>query len=207
MRLSLSLAYVTIVECSPGSTTPDASTDGSSEDAGMDAPFDATLDSASDSATDAIPDAPFDAGACSLAPVDGGACNALTTSGSGITPTCVSATPPTAVGGPIYNGRYVLTAIQYYNYPLACPTEVQKIDWSICGTAWETVQVSGAQAASHLNATVTSASPALSIQLTCSGSSTSNWHYDATSTGIVFYLPSQGLDGGAGARADTYIRM
>ena len=103
--------------------------------------------------------------------------------------------------------RRVDQKIENYGYPGRCPTTPEKIDWSICGSDWETIQVSGSPAATHINAQVTAQNASLAIQLVCPNTGTANWTYDATSTGVVFYLHFPTGDGGTYTRADTYTRM
>ena len=206
-RLSWIL-LLTTAACSPGTTTPDASTDGSTNDATLkDGGVDAPVDAPGDAPADVEVDAPFDAGACPpLSLADGGACNALTVTGSSIVPSCHNTAPPTPVGGPIYNGHYVLTKIDYYK-PASCPTEAEQIDWAICGNVWATVQASQNNPTQHINASVTPTGSTLDINLTCPNPATATWTYDATSSGIVFYLSLTGADGGKAVRADTYVKM
>ena len=138
-------------------------------------------------------------------PVDGGmGCNTLVATGQAIKPNCSGKTPPTAVGGNILDGHYVLTAVDYYNFGGGtCPMETEKIDWVICGTQWETVQAVG-MSTSHFNVTTLVQSPKLTLTITCPPNvNPSNWTYDVTMSGIVFYLP--GPNGST--RASTYTKM
>jgi hypothetical protein len=189
--------------CSPGTPTPDASTDGTPNDVTVDTGQDSGAPT--DASSDVVVDAPFDAGPCSLMPVDGGACNSLTVTGTPVTPACVNTASPTPVGGPIYNGFYVLSKIEYYQPTGPCPTQTEQIDWSICGSSWETVQVGGTTT-TRVNATVTASQTTLSLELSCPNSGLSVWGYDATSTTLVLYLKLN-VDGGAFYRADTYAKM
>jgi hypothetical protein len=177
------------VDASVDSSSPgDGSPDGTTQDAGVDA---------ADAATDAT-----DAGACGLVPVDGGACNGLATSGAAVVPSCKAGSAPTATGGTIPDGHYVLTKLEFYNVSV-CPTDQEKIDWVICGSAWETVQSStGSPAANHVNATVTASGNTLSLARTCPNAGNSSFTYDVPAGGLVIYLPQLG-----GVRAGTYTKM
>jgi hypothetical protein len=200
-----------MIACSPSPTTTDAGPDGSLPDAGAGADAnDATVNDAPDDApADVAQEAAFDAGPCSLAPLDGGACNALTVTGNPITATCMNnVTLPTPVGGPIYNGHYVLTKIEYYDDPNGCvQAQAQKQDYSICGDDWETVEQSGAQPVTNIDITAAPSGTTLALTLTCPNAANVTWTYDATSTQLVFYLPEIGLDGGKALRADTFTKM
>jgi hypothetical protein len=140
-------------------------------------------------------------GNCGLMP-DAGTCNTLVATGQSIKPNCHGGGPPTAVGGKIADGHYVLTGIDYYNFNTTCPTELEKIDWVICGNQWETVQVSGNNT-SHDNITANVMSPKLALSVTCPNMQTVNWTYDVTMSGLVFYLPAQN----GSTRASTYTKM
>jgi len=194
-----------LTACGPTTVTPDASTDAALDQTSSEAGNDAeVIDAANDVTTE---DAPFDAGSCSLSPVDGGTCNALAATGSVTVPQCHAGPAPTPAGGNIYNGRYVLTHVDYYNSSGTCPTDQEQIDWSICGTEWETVQIGNNQT-TRVNATVVPSGNTLSLTLTCPNPNTSTWMYDATSTGLVLYLTSTNADGGIViGRADTYARQ
>src|SRR5262245_29922908 len=60
-------------------------------------------------------------GMCGADVPAGQACNTLANIGSPITPTCVTGTMPTGIGGTILDGTYVFTSQTYYN-DSACPT-------------------------------------------------------------------------------------
>src|SRR5258708_2748006 len=85
-----------------------------------------------------------DAGGC-VAPApapNGGACNGLAAQGAPVVPTCSASAVPTAEGGAIQDGTYVLETTTLYG--AACSTQTARITWVICGPGWSTVQdVSG----------------------------------------------------------------
>jgi hypothetical protein len=201
--------FVGFAACDEDRAEPDAGPDaqldgGPGADTGTDGS--AVTDGATDAPADVELEAAFDAGACPiLLLADGGPCNPIAVTGSAVVPVCHDAAPPTPVGGPIYNGHYVLTNIDYYNAAGACPTQSERIDWSICGTVWATAQV--AQSTTRVNAAVDANGSTLDITLTCPNPGTATWTYDATSTGIVLYMSLTGVDGGEAVRADTYVRM
>jgi hypothetical protein len=207
MRSLLLIAASSVMLACSGDDTgpPDGSADAAPVDATTDAgPDAAPSDATVDTATDAPSDAPNDvqeAGACLLDPTDSGTCNALVASGSGIVPTCPSGTAPTASGGTIADGRYVMTSTKFYGSSGACPTDSEAIDWVVCGTQWETVS-SGNNADYNLNFTATVQSPNLTLDQTCTSTATANWTYDATSTSLVFYIPI-----GNTVRVDTFAKQ
>lgn len=203
MRSFILTTAVLFIACSPSSPPADASTDATS-DALSDAAADVAQEAASDAPSDVASDSPDDGGVCELAPVDGGACNALVPSGALVTPTCATATTaPTATGGTIHDGRYVLTSTKFYVSGQACPPLTSgKIDWVICGSSWETAQDYGSEFGLDFDANVQS--PNLTLDQTCATNGTiANWTYDATPTTLVFYIPM----GNTGTHVDTFTRQ
>lgn len=174
-------------------------TDSSTNDGGMGMDADMMMDgSANDSGI------PLDSGICGLMPVDGGlGCNTLVTTGQAIKPNCHGGGPPTAVGGSIADGHYVLTGVDYYNFNTTCPQETEKIDWVICGNQWETVQAVGNNT-SHFNVTALVQSPKLTLTVTCPPNvNPSNWSFDVKMNTLIFYLPGPNNS----TRATTYTKM
>jgi hypothetical protein len=112
-------------------TGGDVTEGGSSQDGSSGQGHDASSDGRSDSPA-----------ACLLMPTDAGTCNTLALTGTVVTRTCVAGEPPTAHGGTVEDGTYVLTSVTIY---AGCPDggREQAIDrgtWVICGDQWETVQ-------------------------------------------------------------------
>jgi hypothetical protein len=65
-------------------------------------------------------------------------CNQVTVSGPPIVPTCASGEPPTAHGGTVPDGLYVLESTTFYG---GCPSITQNtgwVTWIVCGNDWVT---------------------------------------------------------------------
>ncbi len=140
---------------------------------------------------------------CAPLPSDAGTCGAPGVMGGAVRPMCSSTTPPTAIGGAIVDGTYVLRSATYFGTcPFASP---ERITWAICGTSWQTTQErQGATTATfNLDATVMASKTTLQIQLTCGmpGAAPLSYGYDATPTGMSIYVPI-----GGGVRVDTFDR-
>jgi len=80
--------------------------------------------------------------------------------------------------------------------------EVEKIDWLVCGSEWETIQVVG-NGTQHLNAMAMTNGKQLTLQITCPNPTMQNWTYDVPNGGLIFYIPSAGNS----IRVSTYTKM
>jgi hypothetical protein len=115
----------------------------------------------------------------------------------------VSGAAPTATGGTIVDGRYVLTTrVDYYTTGSCQMAAPDMVDWVICGSQWETASVgTGDDYNLDFNATVQA--PNLTLEQTCStAGSMEHWAYDATPTSLVFYVPQ-----GNGTLVDTFAKQ
>ena len=147
-------------------------------------------------------------GECNPTPPDDGACNSLAPSGPLVPYECISATIPTATGGTIVNGTYLLTASAFYGTP--CPTpENDRDTWLVCGTTWQTAQEhtmgTGMPTLDILDANVTPmGGPNLSLQFACGLPTieTVTFEYTATPTTLILFVGG-GTAAGMG-RVDTY---
>jgi hypothetical protein len=147
-------------------------------------------------------------GACNPTPPDDGACNSLAPSGPLVPYECISATIPTAEGGTIVNGTYLLTASAFYGTP--CPTpENDRDTWLVCGTTWQTAQEytvgTTMPTLNFLDANVTPmGGPNLSLQFACGLPmiETVTFQYTATPTTLILFVGG-GMSAGMG-RVDTY---
>ena len=102
---------------------------------------------------------------------------------------CSSAAIPTAQGGTIVDGTYVLASATYYGSP--CPTEQDRIKWLICGSSWQAVlDVStNVPTTNAYDFNVVESGTSLTIQLTCHGPGAQTAiKYSATPTSLTLIL-------------------
>lgn len=135
---------------------------------------------------------------------DGGlTCNGVALQGSPMTTNCHQGPPPTAKGGTIKDGVYVLDQLDFYGDPNSCPKEQERIVWDICGTAWSSVQDFG-NGAVYYNVTASpSAVPGqITLDLKCPSLTTVQDRYDAASDSLTLYISING-----GTRLDRFKRQ
>jgi hypothetical protein len=143
---------------------------------------------------------------CNPTPPDGGACNSLTASGPVVTLECSAATLPAPTGGTIVDGTYTMTSATFYGPD--CPaTEQDQNTWLVCGSTWQTVQVSNTEGqgttVNTFDLNVLKSGSSLRLQVTCGGSNEMLiFPYSATATTLSLYI-SQGASAGTG-RIDVY---
>lgn len=107
-----------------------------------------------------------DAGTGDAGRGDGGVCNAVANIGAAVTAVNVASAPPTATGGTIVNGTYVLTAVRAYTGPGGASGPAT-------GTASTTMVITGAGTAAMRFETITETSEGRTIRSTMSVAYTS----------------------------------
>ncbi len=156
-RRAIALCAVALGRFAISCSTGDAGSGG--HEGGVDSragePIDSTAQELSDDHASASTDVgtvgPFDAPSvdssqCTAQLEEAGVCNDLTLSSSAVTPTCVAGEAPTAQGGSISDGTYVLQSVVLYG---GCPAEGTFITtWSICGSAWQVAETASSEAGS-----------------------------------------------------------
>jgi hypothetical protein len=165
---------------------------------------DASVDAARTDASRA--DAAHDAApACVPARPDAGACNALLPTGGPIAVVCDPSPPPTPIGGVVADGTYVLVSSTFHG-PCTLP-ESDRITWSVCGSAWSTVQEStlaGNTTTQHIDGEATLRGTSLGLQTSCGTSvSSTAFDFDATPTTLTLYV--HGFGPGT-VRVDAFVR-
>jgi len=116
---------------------------------------------------------------------------------------------PTASGGTILDGTYVLTSTTFYGTP--CAPEQDRDTWLICGSTWQTAQehtMTGSPTTiDTYNANAMSAGTTLQLTVLCGLPSmmTLNYPYDATPTSLTLYTGG-GADPMSG-RVDIFTRQ
>ncbi len=194
LRSLLFFQLLPLAACSPGTPDKDASADAPGETAATDAIADVGSDSAGD-------------GGCLLEP-GGTMCNMIVP-GSPIAPMCTSASPPTATGGVVTDGHYVLTSQTFYGWTSSGCPQPEAIDWLICGSQWEFASLqtiggdSGGGGTGYGNYDVTEGATTLTFDETCVGSSTFAKSYTATGATLTIYTPQTTSI----IEVDTFTRM
>jgi hypothetical protein len=117
---------------------------------------------------------------------NGVACPPITDIGSVITPTCSTATPPTAVGGTYADGTYVLTAETYYQSASCVPGSPSSQTVVVAGgcEAWAAISAADPDAGVNSGSTtfVTQGNQITGCEI---GPET----FSATATTLTFFYP------------------
>ena len=135
---------------------------------------------------------------------DGGlTCNGVALQGSAVTTNCHGGPAPTAKGGTIADGLYVLDQLDFYGDANSCPKAQERIVWDICGNKWSSVQEFG-MGAVYYNVDVSpGAVPAqLTLDLRCPTNTTVQDRYDAAKDSLTLYINING-----GVRLDRFKRQ
>jgi hypothetical protein len=155
---------------------------------------------------------------CPLQPDGGGfsailpspTCNAVTVSGPAIVPTCASGEPPTAHGGTVPDGVYVLQSITFYGGCPDIPTNTGWVTWIVCGNAWVTEDVfpgaDGGPNVRHYNVQQTPSGSTLMGIVACDPTGAMpyahTWQYDVTPGGYSLMFPN-----GSAYQVDTFLKQ
>ena len=124
-----------------------------------------------------------------------------------------TAAVPTPLGGTIRDGTYVMVQSTYYgdNSGAACPSEVDNTTWSICGSSWQTAQVSTVTGMPPYtligNITVVATGTALTLNVTCGitppPTPPFTFTYDAAGNALRLHINGTATAG----RIDTFQRQ
>jgi hypothetical protein len=149
--------------------------------------------------------------ACGLEPTDAGSCNMVVQGGPFITSVCSPQPLPTAQGGAIEDGTYVLDALTYYAGVCPSAPDIERITWAVCGQQWEAVEDStisdGGIHTNRLNLARVSQGNTLSSNLTCVPGITqptmaAAQAYTASPGHFAVHVPS-----GMGVRVDSFRKL
>jgi len=135
---------------------------------------------------------------------DGGlTCNGVALQGSPLMTNCHNGPAPTAMGGTIRDGLYVLDQLDFYGDSNSCPKESERIVWTICGQNWSSVQDSGGGSVYYnVDAKVGAVPGSITLNLQCPSTTTVLDHYDASNNSLTLYINING-----GIRLDRFKRQ
>jgi hypothetical protein len=180
-------------------------------DAAMDAMLSVGDESVPDSSVTVGEAASSEGGACHLLPTGMETCNAVPQQSATITSSCVADPLPTATGGVVEDGTYVLQSLTYYGHDCPPSPDIERITWVVCGTQWELVEdivaPDGGIQIVRLDLTRTSQGSMLSSNITCRPGTSQPTMADPQSYSAMPGRYSVQIKGPNGTRVDTFTKL